>query len=120
MKRTLAVAFVMACLTALPQAYADDDMETAQAFLDSGLYGEAAYYLRAAADVGDAQAAEILGFLHSYGADLFPGVQRDPAEAARWFELAARGGRPVGRYMACALGRPGPDARRCLELAERP
>jgi hypothetical protein len=38
-------------------------METARHFLDSGLYADATYYLRAAADTGDAQAAEILSRL---------------------------------------------------------
>ena len=65
MKRILATAFTAACLAAAPQSYADDDLETARAFLDAGLYAEALAYLRVAADEGDAHAAEILGFMHS-------------------------------------------------------
>ena len=116
MQRILLATLAAATLAAATSARAgEDDMETARVFLDSGLYGEAAYYLRAAADVGDAQAAEILGFMHSFGPEMFPGVQRDPVAAARWFELAALGGRPVGRYLACA--RVTQPARRCLEAA---
>jgi len=119
MKRTLIAVLVAASLAASGIAAAgEDDPETARHFLDSGLYGDATPYLRAAADTGDAQAAEILGFLHSYGGEVFPGVARDPAAAARWFELAARGGRPVGRYMSCALGSAsGAQAtRRCIDV----
>lgn len=119
MKRILIAALVAACFAAAPQAFADDDLETARAFLDAGLYAEALTYLRVAADEGDAHAAEILGFLHSYGPEMFPGVARDPAAAEQWFALAARGGRPVGRYMACALtSAAGAQAtRRCLDAA---
>jgi len=118
MKRILATALAAACLAAVPAAFADDDLETARAFLDAGLYAEALGYLRVAADEGDAQAAEILGFMHSYGPEAFPGVARDPAAARDWFERAARGGRTVGRYMACAL--QAGTAGRCLrEAGER-
>jgi len=118
MKRILATALAAGCFAAVPPALADDDLETARAFLDAGLYAEALDYLRVAADEGDAQAAEILGFMHSYGPEAFPGVTRDLGAAREWFERAARGGRTVGRYMACAL-QAGP-ATRCLhEAGER-
>ena len=119
MKRTLGAILVSASLAVAGSAIAgENDLDTARHFLDSGLYDEATYYLRAAADAGDAQAAEILGFMHSYGGEVFPGVARDVAAAARWFDLAARGGRPVGRYMSCALGNAsGAQAtRRCLDV----
>jgi TPR repeat protein len=118
MKRTLIAVLFSSSLAAGSAVAGEDDMETARHFLDSGLYVEATYYLRAAADAGDAQAAEILGFLHSYGGQVFPGVARDPAAAAQWFEIAARRGRPVGRYMSCALGNAsGTQAtRRCLDV----
>lgn len=112
MKRILVAALVATCFVAIPQAFADDDLETARAFLDAGLYAEALTYLRVAADEGDAHAAEILGFMHSYGPEMFPGVARDLVAAREWFERAARGGRTVGRYMTCALQTG--TARSCL------
>ena len=119
MKRTLIAVLFVSSLAAGSAVAGEDDMETARHFLDGGLYAEAIYHLRAAADTGDAQAAEILGFLHSYGGEVFPGVARDPAAAAQWFDLAARGGRPVGRYMSCALDNASgaQAARRCLDVA---
>jgi len=120
MKRTIAALLAAACLAAMPTAFAEDDLETAQAFLDAGLYADALGYLRVAADEGDAEAAEILGFMYAFGEEMFPGVARDPAASRRWFEHAARAGRPVGRYMACAIGKSGDAARRCLEVAGRP
>jgi TPR repeat protein len=118
MKRTLIAVLFASSLAAGSAVAGEDEMETARHFLDSGLYAEATFYLRAAADTGDAQAAEILGFLHSYGGEIFPGVPRDPVAAAQWFDLAARGGRPVGRYMSCALANAsGAQAtRRCLDV----
>jgi uncharacterized protein len=118
MKRILAAAISAVCFATVPPAFADDDLETARAFLDAGLYAEALTYLRVAADEGDTQAAEILGFLHSYGPEMFPGVVRDPVAAREWFERAARGGRSVGRYMSCALQTG--TARICLQQAGSP
>jgi len=57
----------------------------------------------AAAGNGDARAAEILGFMFGFGPEMFPGIGRDLSASVRWFDTAARGGRPVGRYMVCAL-----------------
>ncbi|MDH4095284.1 MAG: hypothetical protein OEV81_10925 [Betaproteobacteria bacterium] len=118
MKRTLIAVLLASSLAAGSAVAGEDDMETARHFLDSGLYAEATYYLRAAADTGDGQAAEILGFMLSYGSEVFPGVARDRAAAAQWFELAARAGRPVGRFMSCALDNAsGAQAtRRCLDV----
>lgn len=99
MKRTLAAALAAVLLATAGMAAAEDDMATAREFLENRLYAESLYYLRAAADTGDAQAAEILGFMYSFGPELFPGVARDPAAAAHWLGIAARAGRPAARYM---------------------
>ena len=123
MKRTISAVLISTSLLAgAATAAGSEDMDTAQAFLDAGLYAEAADYLRAAADQGDARAAEILGFLCSYGEETFPGVGRDPMAATRWFEVAARGGDPVGRYMSCALSRAntGRTSRECADAAGAP
>jgi TPR repeat protein len=104
MRQVVAAALAVASLTVAGRAAAEDDMATARRFLDAGRYTEAMYSLHAAADTGDAEAAETLALLYTYGAERFPGVARDPAAAAHWFEVAALGGRPVGRYTVCALG----------------
>ena len=63
MKRTLIAVLASSSLAAGAAVAGEDDMETARHYLDSGLYAEAVYYLRAAADAGDARAAEILSRL---------------------------------------------------------
>lgn len=117
MKQLVAAALAVASLTLAVKATAEDDMATARRFLDAGRYTDAMYYLQAAADTGDGEAAETLALLYTYGAERFPGIARDPAAAAHWFEVAALGGRPVGRYTVCAL-RAFADAqavRQCLK-----
>lgn len=119
MKRTLAAALAAASLAAAGTAFAEDDMEKAMQFFESGHYVHARDHLRAAARNGDARAAEILGFMFGFGGEMFPGVGRDLAAAEHWFDLAARGGRPVGRYMVCAMRKharaSGLPAQRCFD-----
>lgn len=119
MKRTLAAALAAASLAAAGGALAEDDMAQAMLFFESGHYVLARDHLRAAARSGDARAAEMLGFMFGFGSEMFPGVGRDLAASEHWFDMAARGGRPVGRYMVCALrkhaGAPVQSARRCFD-----
>jgi TPR repeat protein len=119
MKRTLAAALAAASLAAAGTAFAEDDMEKAMQFFESGHYVHARDHLRAAARNGDARAAEILGFMFGFGSEMFPGIGRDLAASEHWFDMAARGGQPVGRYMVCALrkhaGAPVQSARRCFD-----
>ena len=119
MKRTLAAALAAASLAAAGPAFAEGDMEMAMRFFESGHYVHARDHLRAAARNGDARAAEMLGFMFGFGSEMFPGVGRDLAASEHWFDRAARGGRPVGRYMVCALrkqsGAPVQSARRCFD-----
>jgi len=119
MKRTLAAVLAAAALAAAAGARAEDDMAQAMQYFESGHYVLARDHLRAAARNGDARAAELLGFMFGFGSDMFPGVGRDLAAAEYWFDIAARGGRPVGRYMVCALrkhaGAPVQSARRCFD-----
>jgi TPR repeat protein len=103
MKRTIAAVLAAASLASAGNGIADDDRTQAMQFFESGHYVHALDRLRAAARNGDAGAAEILGFMYGFGGDTFPGVARDLSAATYWFDLAARGGRPVGRYMVCAL-----------------
>ena len=88
------------------------DFEDAMDYYDSGHYVLAADRFRAAAGHGNARAQEILGFMYSLGSETYPGVPRDLRSAAHWFDLAARSGRPVSRYMVCALRRDALGARR--------
>jgi TPR repeat protein len=119
MKRTLAALLAAVSVAAAGDALAADDMTEAMQFFESGHYVLARDHLRAAATSGDARAAEILGFMFGFGSEMFPGVGRDLAAAEHWFDIAARSGRPVGRYMVCALrkhaGAPVQSARRCFD-----
>jgi len=119
MRRTIAAALAAASLAAAGNGIAGDDMAQAMQFYESGHYVHALDRLRAAARHGDARAAEILGFMYGFGPAMFPGVGRDLNAAAHWFDLAARGGQPVGRYMVCALrkhaGTPVQGARHCFD-----
>jgi TPR repeat protein len=119
MKRTISAALAAVTLAAAGGAVALDDMDQAMQFFESGHYVLARDHLRAAARNGDARAAEILGFMFGFGSDTFPGIGRDLGASVHWFDMAARGGRPVGRYMACALrkhsGAPTRPAQRCFD-----
>jgi TPR repeat protein len=119
MKRTLATVLVAASVGVAGNALAEEDMVEAMQLFERGHYVLAQDHLRAAAMRGDARAAEILGFMFGFGSEMFPGVGRDLAAAERWFDMAARGGRPVGRYMVCALrkhaGAPLETARHCFD-----
>lgn len=119
MKRTLAAVLAAASVGAAGNALAADDMAEAMQFFESGHYVLARDHLRAAARNGDARAAEILGFMFGFGSEMFPGIGRDLAASEHWFDVAARGGRPVGRYMVCALrkhaGAPVHSTRHCFD-----
>jgi TPR repeat protein len=119
MKRTLAAALAAASLATAGSASATDDMDQAMQFFESGHYVLARDHLRAAARNGDARAAEILGFMFGFGSEMFPGIGRDLSASVHWFDMAARGGRPVGRYMVCALRKhtsvPPQAVQRCFD-----
>jgi TPR repeat protein len=103
MKRQITALLAAASLAATGSVLGAGDMEEAMDFFESGHYLNARDHLRAAARQGDARAAEMLGFMYGFGSEVFPGIGRDPQAALYWFDVAARGGRPVGRYMVCAL-----------------
>ena len=94
----------MLCLSC-GSGYSADGIEEALAAYERGNYVEAEAQLLRAAQSGDAQAQEMLGLMYAMGAGVYPGVQRNLIAAAVWFDRAARGGRPVARYMHCALSR---------------
>jgi len=103
MRHQIAAVLAAASLAATGSVLGAGDMEEAMDFFESGHYLNARDHLRAAARNGDARAAELLGFMYGFGSEMFPGIGRDPQAALYWFDVAARGGRPVGRYMVCAL-----------------
>lgn len=119
MRQLITVLIASSMLATAGNALAGDDMAQAMEFYESGHYLLARDHLRKAARTGDARAAEILGFMYGFGSEMFPGVGRDVSAAAYWFDIAARGGRPVGRYMACALrkqaGAPAQAGRQCFD-----
>lgn len=102
-----AIAITVAGLIALgaAPAHASGVLEEALQLYESGSYVLAESRFVGLAVGGDARAAEILGFMYAHGPALYPGVPRNLILAIRWFDVAAKGGRPVGRYMACALQR---------------
>jgi len=79
------------------------DLEEAMQYYDRGDYVHAAQRFHAAAVTGDARAQEVLGLMYALGGEVYPGVPHDPRAAARWFDVAARNGRHVSRYVACAM-----------------
>lgn len=81
------------------------DIEEAMEYYDSGRYALAVDRFQAAAVAGDARAQEILAFMYALGSEMYPGVTRDMRAASHWFDLAAKNGRSVSRYMACAMRR---------------
>ena len=109
MKKMLTVA----CLALAPALAAAGDMERAMEYYEKQNYSLARMHFISAARAGDARAHEILGVMYALGAAVYPGVERDYPSAARHFDVAARSGRPVGRYVACAL------ARRALDGTQR-
>ena len=119
MKRSIAAALATAALAFAGNGSAGEDMAQAMEFFERGHYVHARDHLRAAARNGDARAAEMLGFMFGFGSAMFPGIGRDLEASAHWFDMAARGGRPAGRYMVCALrkqaGAPAARARRCFD-----
>ncbi len=68
-------------------------------------YVRAEFGFRAAAELGDVRAQEILGLMYAFGPNLYPGIPQNRHEAAVWFERAARGGSDSARNMYCAITR---------------
>jgi TPR repeat protein len=101
--RCLVILPLFAALSGFSGIVRADDMEEAMRFYDSGHYVHAVDRFRAAAIAGNAQAQEILAFMYALGSDVYPGVPRDVKAAEHWFDLAARNGRSVSRYVACAM-----------------
>lgn len=99
MKRTLAIAW----LVLVPALAAAGDIEQAMEYYEKQNYPLARLHFIAAARVGDARAHEMLGVMYVLGDSVYPGIERNYLAAAQHFDIAGRSGRPVGRYMACAL-----------------
>jgi TPR repeat protein len=97
----LVLAAALAC--AASRAASSGELDDARWLYEEGRYGEAQAKLVAIAQAGDAQAQELLGFMYAFGPQLYPGTRRDLRVAQAWFDQAARRGRPVARYMYCAL-----------------
>jgi TPR repeat protein len=70
---------------------------------ENGEYATAQKELVAAARGGDVDAEELLGVMEAFGPTIYPGVTEDLAASSRWLDEAARSGRPVARYIYCAL-----------------
>lgn len=101
--------FTVAYLALMPALAAAGDMERAMEYYERQNYSLARLHFISAAKAGDARAHEILGVMYALGPAVYPGVERDYPSAARHFDIAARSGRPVGRYLACALARRAAD-----------
>src|SRR5687767_14226130 len=111
----MVVAVAIACAASRAAA---GELADARDLYEDGRYAEAQAKLVAVANAGDAQAQEMLGFMHAFGPQLYPGVRRDLRVALLWFDRAARHGRPVARYMYCALSyrnNQQPSSRYCFD-----
>lgn len=106
MKRLLTASLLGLAAT----CHAAGDIGDAMLAYEQGHYATAFKRFQTAARAGDARAQEILGFMHAFGPDMYPGVPRDPRAAVQWFDLAARNGRPVSRFMMCAMLRHADDS----------
>lgn len=84
---------------------AGDGFADAMQAYEHGDYEQAVQLFRVPAGAGNAEAQELLGFLHLYGETLYPGVERDPRAAILWLDRAARQGRPGARFVHCLLER---------------
>ena len=104
MKSRAMVAATMLCLSC-GSGYSAEGIEEALLAYERGNYAEAEMGLLQAAQAGDAQAQEMLGLMYAMGTGVYPGVPRNLVAAALWFDRAARNGRPVSRYLHCALAR---------------
>jgi TPR repeat protein len=116
--RPLTVALVAASLAFSNGSHAAGEMEQAMRYYEEGKYVLAEKHFRSLASDGNGRAAEILGFMHAIGPELYPGIPRDRRAALQWFDIAARSGRPVGQYMVCALRKQmgaGPVASQCFD-----
>jgi TPR repeat protein len=117
--RILSAALFTAALAAPHTVLAAGGMEEAMQSYEDGNFVHAETRLRALAGEGDARAAEILGFMYAFGPAMYPGVPRDLRSAIQWFDIAGRGGRPIGQYMVCALskqmGAAAAAPQRCVE-----
>jgi TPR repeat protein len=109
--KCLVILPLCAVLSSVSGVARADDIEEAMRFYDSGHYVHAVDRFRAAAIAGNAQAQEILALMYALGSEVYPGVPRDAHAAAHWFDIAARNGRPVSRYLACAMRHGAAEAR---------
>lgn len=109
------------CNAVAEPARADDGFADAMQAYEHGEYAQALQLFRVPAGAGNAEAQELLGFLHLYGETLYPGVERDPRAAMLWLDRAARQGRPNARFVHCLLERRVTGAvetkGRCLDPA---
>lgn len=60
---------------------------------ERGDYATAFREFKALAERGDAEAQQMLGFMHQFG----HGVSQDPVEAAKWYQSAAEQGDPIAQ-----------------------
>jgi TPR repeat protein len=88
----------------LPPVRADArPLDQAKRAYESGDYARAESELLVAARGGDTEAEELLGVMEAFGPTIYPGVTEDLTDSSRWLDQAARSGRPVARYIYCAL-----------------
>lgn len=116
MKSVLSAICVSACLGAgVGAATAAQSVDDAMAAYDRGDYSTAVEQLRSAAELGDKQAAQLVGFIYAIGEPTYPGVQANANEAARWLAVAASESRPAARFVVCMLAKPdAASANHCL------
>lgn len=106
---TGAAAIVAILMLVLPQsAFAGESFDLGIDAYEDAKYTQAMSHFRVAADAGDAQAQEILGFMYLLGPTAYGAVVPvDREQAIYWFGRAATGGREIAKHVLCVLpGQP--------------
>jgi TPR repeat protein len=86
-------------------AVAADSYQEGKLAYERGEYAKAEAKLHTAAQKGNQQAQELLGFMYAFGPQVYPGVRQDFRMAVTWLAKATGDDRPTARYMYCAVVR---------------
>ena len=121
MRKTIATCAAVSLLGPSAAASAEDVLARGATADGRGNVAQVLLPLRTAALAGHAWAQEMLGFIHAPGGTAHPGIDRDRQAAVYWFDMAARNGREVSRYMSCKLRNQAAasPAPACLEAPAR-
>lgn len=105
--RSLLVGLGLSC-TAVVQCHAGEDLSVAQELTADYRYSAALAPLRRAAESGERDARQMLGFMLLHGETLYGNeVQANRQEAAFWLDLAARDGCEISKNVLAKMDTQG-------------